>query len=121
MIKLKRIYEEAEDTDGYRVLVDRLWPRGIKKTDAALDSWLKEIAPSTDLRKWYAHDPEKFPDFKEKYLAELAQRPASEAVDELRNIIQKHDIVTLIYSAKTQTKNQAVVLKEYLDSELMKK
>lgn len=116
MIKLKRIYEEAEPTDGFRVLVDRIWPRGIKKTEAQLDEWLKEIAPTTALRKWFNHESGKYPMFREKYLAELKTSPAKEAVTILQDDIQKYPTVTLLYGAKNQTENQAIVLKEYLES-----
>lgn len=115
MIKIKRIYEGYdEEKDGFRVLVDRVWPRGISKEKAHLDEWLKEIAPTKDLRKWFNHEDEKYPEFKKKYLAELQEKPASDAVAEILEIIKNHEVVTLLYGAKNETHNQAVVLQEYL-------
>lgn len=111
LIKIKRAYEPAEKKDGFRVLVDRLWPRGIKKTGANINVWMKEIAPSATLRKWFSHDPEKWPDFKKKYEKELAQSPV---VEELVSEIKKHRTVTLVYAAKDQQHNQAVVLQQFL-------
>lgn len=110
-MKIKRIYETAEDSDGYRVLVDRLWPRGVKKENAAIDEWLKEIAPSTDLRKWFNHDPDLFASFKEKYKAELSEQ--TDSLKHLKAIAKKQEL-TLLYSAKDEQHNQAVVLLEVL-------
>ncbi len=110
-VKLKRAYEPAEAGDGTRILVDRLWPRGVSKDAAAIDLWLKEIAPSTALRKWFGHDPDKWPRFRERYFAELdANR---EAVDTLREVMRRGP-VTLVYGAKDREHNDAVVLEEYL-------
>lgn len=115
MIKIKRIYEGYdEEKDGFRVLVDRVWPRGISKEKAHLDEWLKEIAPTKDLRKWFNHEDDKYPEFKTKYLAELKEEPASLAVKEILAIIKDQPVVTLLYGAKNETHNQAVVLQEYL-------
>ena len=111
-ILLKRAYEEKEKADGFRILVDRLWPRGIKKEDMHVDIWLKEIAPSTALRKWFNHDAAKWEAFKTKYKAELQQ---SEALGELKQLIKKHKTITLVYSAKDEIHNQAAALKELLD------
>ena len=111
-IKIKRVYEPAEKSDGYRVLVDRIWPRGESKEKADLDEWLKEIAPSTELRKWFGHDPDKMAEFTKKYRAELVDN--SEQVDKLRKIVADHDVVTLVYAAKDEKDNQAVVLRDYL-------
>jgi uncharacterized protein YeaO (DUF488 family) len=111
-IQLKRAYEQGSETDGYRVLVDRLWPRGVSKQDAKIDLWLKEIAPSTDLRKWFDHDPAKWEEFRKRYAQELDTRP--EIVKQLVDLVEKQR-VTLIYSAKNEEFNQAVALKEYLD------
>jgi uncharacterized protein YeaO (DUF488 family) len=110
-IKLKRIYDDANPADGYRILVDRLWPRGVSKDSAKLDEWLKDVGPSDELRKWFNHDPEKFPEFAKKYQKELAENPAFE---QLQQIAQNHKTVTLVYSAKDAEHNQAVVLKSYL-------
>lgn len=114
MIKVKRVYEAAAPTDGYRVLVDRIWPRGVKKEVAAIDSWLKEVAPSTELRKWFGHDPERFDAFCQRYLAELKKKPANDAFSALQQIVKDHKTVTLVYGAKDETHNQAVVLAEEL-------
>lgn len=110
-IQIKRIYEAASEADGKRILVDRLWSRGVSKANAHLDLWLKEIAPSTELRQWFhAATPDHWPEFKEKYLQELQTNPA---VETLRNIVLQ-DKVTLIYSAKDPLHNHALVLQEYL-------
>ncbi|MGN6215055.1 DUF488 domain-containing protein [Parafilimonas sp.] len=111
-IQLKRAYEEKEKADGFRILVDRLWPRGIKKEDMHVDIWLKDIAPSTALRKWFNHDAAKWEVFKTKYKAELLQ---SEALDALKHLTNQHKTVTLVYSAKDEIHNQAAALKELID------
>ncbi len=111
-IKIKRVYEPSEKSDGFRILVDRLWPRGIKKEDADFDVWLKEIAPSVELRKWFNHEPEKWEAFHKKYSTELKHLPA---LEELLEHVKKHKTVTLIYGAKDELHNQAVVLKEFLE------
>jgi uncharacterized protein YeaO (DUF488 family) len=111
-IKIKRAYESIASSDGFRILVDRLWPRGIKKEDAHVDVWLKDIAPSTDLRKWFNHEPEKWEAFRKKYLAELQDSPATA---ELIEQVKKHKTITLVYSAKDEQHNQAVVVKEFLE------
>jgi len=111
MIKIKRIYDAPTPDDGTRILVDRLWPRGLSKEKAKVDLWLKEIAPSNELRKWYAHDPKKWAEFRKKYFRELDVRK------ELANqIIQKtrEGDVTLLYSSKEEKINNAVALKEYI-------
>jgi uncharacterized protein YeaO (DUF488 family) len=110
-IKLKRVYEEPEKSDGTRILVDRLWPRGLTKEKAHLDLWLKEVAPSTELRKWFAHDPAKWPEFKTRYLAELKHN--KEQVEILQQAIAKGP-TTLLYGAKDQQRNEAVVLQHLL-------
>lgn len=111
-LKIKRVYERLENADGFRVLVDRLWPRGLKKEEAHIDVWMKEIAPSDALRKWFNHDTEKWEEFNKKYKRELEQSPVFE---ELSEIVKKHKTVTLLYAAKDEQHNQAVVLKEYLE------
>ncbi|WP_349899802.1 DUF488 domain-containing protein [Parafrigoribacterium soli] len=110
-VKIKRVYEKSAAKDGYRVLVDRVWPRGIAKAAAAVDEWLKEVGPSTELRTWFGHEPSRFEGFAEKYRAELDANPAA---DQLRAIVSEHPTVTLVYSAKDEEHNQAVVLAEYL-------
>jgi uncharacterized protein YeaO (DUF488 family) len=112
-INIKRAYEPTAKSDGCRILVDRLWPRGIKKEESHFDLWMKEIAPSNELRKWFNHETEKWEEFKKKYLAELKDAPA---LDELLKLIKKHKTVTLVYSAKDEQHNQAIVLKEFLET-----
>ena len=109
--KIKRVYEDAESADGLRVLVDRLWPRGVKKDK--IDIWLKDVAPSAELRNWFHHEPRKFADFDRKYRAELKKNPA---VAELRKLSRQYKTVTLLYGARDTENNQAVVLKKYLAS-----
>ena len=111
-LTVKRIYEPAKDSDGQRILVDRLWPRGVSKDRAHLDLWLKEVAPSNDLRKWFGHDPAKWEQFTRKYDAELDANP--EAVQELKDAIASHPKTTLLYGAKDEEHNQAVALATYL-------
>lgn len=113
-IVLKRVYVDASDDDGFRILVDRLWPRGIKKENARLDLWLKEIGPSTELRKWFNHEDEKWREFKKKYLLELEAN--SEVVEVLKKALTEHPKVTLLYGARNEKHNQAVFLKEWLNS-----
>src|SRR5699024_5242326 len=115
-VKLKRIYEEASKNDGARILVDRVWPRGISKEKANLDEWLKEIGPSTELRKWFNHDPEKYNEFKEKYKKEIEEGKQKEELDNMKEISKKESShVTLLYAAKDKKHNQAQVLKELID------
>ena len=109
--QIKRIYESAQPSDGTRILVDRLWPRGIKKTDAHLDHWMKEVAPTTALRLWFAHDPAKFQEFKTRYQAELSTNPG---IGELRKL-GKEQPVTLLYAAHDPKINHAVVLRSFLE------
>ena len=110
--KIERIYESTASDDSYRVLVDRLWPRGISKERAALDEWNKEIAPTDELRKWFNHDPEKFPEFSRRYMKELDNNPAAA---EAKNNWNKQSAVTLLYGAKDAEHNQAIVLKKWLE------
>lgn len=112
MVKLKRVYREPEGEDGFRILIDRLWPRGLSKERARIDLWLKDIAPGNDLRKWFQHDPAKWPEFLKRYRAELELN--RQAVDELESIIGKEKQVTLLYSAKDEEHNNAVALKQIL-------
>lgn len=113
MIKIKRVYEPAGTQDGYRILVDRLWPRGLSKQDANVDLWLKEIAPSSPLRKWFGHDAKKWVSFQKKYIAELESN--TDLVEQLRTLRKDKRTITLVYGAKDETHNQAVVLKEFLE------
>lgn len=112
MIKLKRVYGSKDSTDGYRVLVDRLWPRGVSKDEAHIDLWLKEIAPSNALRQWFNHDPKKWPEFKERYQAELKANQAN--FDQLQSLVKKEKTLTLLFGAKDLEHNNAVVLLELL-------
>ncbi|KAF1290500.1 DUF488 domain-containing protein [Candidatus Enterococcus leclercqii] len=116
MIQLKRVYEAPSETDGYRVLVDRVWPRGEKKVEAKLNEWLRDIGPSKELRQWFNHEDEKYPEFKKKYEEELKSGPQAEAFEKLKAIVKDHKTVTLLYGAKNEVHNQAVVLKELLES-----
>lgn len=110
-VQVKRIYEPPQKSDGYRVLVDRVWPRGLSKDAAQIDLWMKDIAPSTALRKWFNHDPARWVGFQEKYRAEL--RELADKLDELRARAKKEP-VTLLYGAKDTEHNQAVVLRDVL-------
>jgi len=112
-IKIKRVYDAPSRTDGLRVLIDRLWPRGLKKEDAAIDTWAKELAPSTELRKWFAHEDEKFAEFTRRYQLEL-----DSATDEIDKLIASAEgkTITLVYGAKNTKSNNAVVLQAWLQS-----
>jgi uncharacterized protein YeaO (DUF488 family) len=111
-IKIKRVYEQPDEDDGMRILVDRLWPRGLTKEKANVDLWLKEIAPSTELRKWFRHDPNKWRGFRGRYETEL--RHKEDLVEFLRQKVKKEKI-TLIYGARDQKRNEALVLKQFLE------
>lgn len=110
-LELKRIYEPYEKSDGFRILVDRLWPRGIKKENAHVDLWLKDVAPSNELRKWFNHDPKKWITFLTRYQSELK---TSAALNELLILCKKHEKITLLYAAKDEEHNQAVALRNML-------
>lgn len=117
-IKCERIYTKPADLTGFRVLVDRLWPRGISKVNAQLDTWEKVIGPSTDLRKWFNHDPEKFAAFQTKYRAELQANPAlPDFLKVIATQVAKQDVI-LLFGAKDETHNQAIVLKDFLKTQL---
>lgn len=111
IVKIKRVYEAPDKSDGKRILVDRLWPRGLTKERASVDLWLKDIAPTTALRKWFNHDPEKWEEFKKRYFEELKSN--GEQVSLLKNEIKK-GTVSLIYGAKDEVHNEALVLKNML-------
>ncbi|SMD18360.1 DUF488 domain-containing protein [Pedobacter nyackensis] len=115
MIKIKRIYEPTSKEDGFRILIDRLWPRGMTKENAAIQLWLKEVAPSTSLRKWFDHQPQKWEVFKKKYLEELA---SNIAVKEIITAQESHPVVTLLYAAHDEQYNHALVLDGFLRREL---
>lgn len=111
-ILLKRAYEAASGGDGPRILVERLWPRGVSKARAAIDHWVKDLAPSTELRKWFDHDPEKWPEFRRRYFEEL--EGAGSAVDDLRGLIEGKT-VTFVFASREERFNNAVALKEFLE------
>lgn len=112
-IRIKRVYEAAERADGRRILVDRLWPRGVSKERAAIDFWAKDIAPTNELRRWYGHAPEKWPEFKRRYAAELEAN--SEGLAQLRRAMGR-GTVTLLFGSTEMRLNNAVALKEYLEA-----
>ncbi len=117
MLKTKRVYESVETSDGARFLVDRLWPRGIKKEKLKMEAWLKDVAPSPNLRKWFAHDPAKWQEFQQRYRAELESNP-----DAWKPILEaaKQGDVTLLYSARDTEHNNALLLKEFLEEHMKK-
>ena len=117
MIKVKRVYDKADITDGDRILVDRLWPRGIRRSTPNIDVWIKDVAPSDELRKWFAHDPAKWKAFKEKYKKELS---SNKALDKLIEYINSKDTVTFLYSTKDTEHNNAQVLLEVVNERLRK-
>lgn len=114
-IRVKRIYDPIESADGQRILVERLWPRGLRKADAGLDEWLREIAPSPALRRWFAHDPDRWPAFRERYRTELAERPELLAALQRR---AEQGPITLLFAARDRERNSAAVLKEALEQGL---
>ena len=113
MIQIKRIYEEPSENDGFRILVDRLWPRGINKHLATIDLWLKEVAPSPDLRRLFNHKKDRFNEFSLKYVSELSKNPAVTVLDD---ILSQRPKITLLYAAKDTTINHAAVLKGFLEN-----
>ena len=112
MIKIKRAYEKPSKDDGYRILVDRLWPRGVTKNKARIDLWLKEVSPSNELRKWFSHDLEKWNEFKKRYRIELKKK--KELLQKIKEVEKESKIVTLVYAAKDDVHNNAVFLLEVL-------
>jgi uncharacterized protein YeaO (DUF488 family) len=118
-LKLKRVYEKAEKNDGFRVLVDRLWPRGVSKKKAKIDFWLKDVAPSNELRRWFGHDPAKWNEFQKRYKKELKAK--KDAVRALKNIIKKEKAVTLLFSASDERRNNAAALAKILKLRLSSK
>ncbi len=111
-VQVKRAYEKPAKSDGFRVLIDRLWPRGVRKEDLKLDQWLKELGPSTELRKWFGHDPEKWEEFRKRYFRELDSHP--EEIRQLRAKMRQGPL-TLVFGSKEQRFNDATALKEYLE------
>ena len=116
-VDIKRVYEQAADEDGVRILIDRLWPRGVSKERAALSGWLKDVAPSPDLRRWWHHDPDRFQDFARRYRTELDDNPA---LEDLLSIVREHDRTTLVYAAKDPAVNHALILRDYIRQALEK-
>lgn len=118
MIQVKRIYDKIDERDGFRILVDRLWPRGLSRNMAKVELWLKDIAPSNELRKWFAHDPEKWAEFRRRYYEELKDKK-----EEVLVISEKAQggTVTLLYGAKDEKHNNAVALKEYIERQIITK
>ncbi|MDE1845088.1 MAG: DUF488 domain-containing protein [Thaumarchaeota archaeon] len=108
MIKIKRAYEKPTEDDGYRILVDRLWPRGVAKNKAKIDLWLKQVSPSDELRKWFSHDSEKWDEFKKRYHLELKSEKTS--LQKIKQIEKENKIITLVYAAKDNKHNNAIVL-----------
>lgn len=117
ILHIKRIYEPKNEADGFRILVDRLWPRGLKRDEACVDEWLKGVAPSTDLRKWFNHDPEKWEEFRQDYTFEL--RHGMSSVHDLVDRIKKHKTVTLLYASSEGEFNHVIVLEKFINN-LMK-
>ena len=113
MLKLKRIYEPPQRSDGCRILVDRVWPRGVSKERAAIALWLKEIGPSATLRKWFGHEPARWPEFQKRYGRELCDQP--ELTEQIKQLEKEHGVVTLVFSARDEERNQAVVLRDSLE------
>jgi uncharacterized protein YeaO (DUF488 family) len=114
-VAVKRVYESVSRSDGARILVDRLWPRGLRKTEVAMQEWLRDLAPSDDLRKWYHAQPEQWSIFRKRYLKELARPEAEHDLQKLYSLAHKRKRLTLLYSSKNQKHNNAVVLKDLLD------
>jgi uncharacterized protein YeaO (DUF488 family) len=112
-VKVKRIYAPQTATDGCRVLVDRLWPRGLAKEKAAIDHWLKDLAPSNELRRWYGHDPDKWDEFRRRYRAELDANPS--VLEPLLQLMETEDTITLLFSSREEKRNNAVALAEILN------
>ncbi len=112
MIMIKRVYEPADPGDGFRVLVDRLWPRGLSKDSAKIDMWLKDIAPSDRLRKWFAHDPKKWPEFKRRFRSEIEK--SKESVLTLKKLEKEKKKITLVFGARDEEHNNAVVIRDFL-------
>ncbi|AEI13852.1 protein of unknown function DUF488 [Flexistipes sinusarabici DSM 4947] len=114
-VQIKRVYDTVSQSDGVRILVDGIWPRGIKKEDLSLDFWFKDAAPSISLRKWFSHDKDKWEEFKKLYFAELKTK--AEILDKLTDIAKNNNKLTLLYSARNRRYNQAAALKEFLENE----
>jgi uncharacterized protein YeaO (DUF488 family) len=112
-VRLKRAYDPPARGDGFRILVDRMWPRGIRKEELDIDAWAKDLAPSTALRKWFGHDPERWPEFRKRYERELRESDAKDKIKELIQAAKDKRVITLLYGAKDTEHNQAVVLQKF--------
>ena len=119
MIKIKRVYDKPSPEDGFRILIDGLWPRGLSKDKARIDLWLKDVGVSASLRKWFSHDPRKWPEFKRRFFAELASK--TDALALLMDKVRTEGTVTLLFGSKEERFNNAVALKDFLESKLEKK
>ena len=119
-IRIERIYDNPKGDNSFRILVDRLWPRGLSKDKARIDLWQKDIAPSNTLRKWFGHDEKKWDEFKRKYFKELDKKSNSEVVDRIIKLAKEHSSITLLYGTKEERFNNAVALKEYLQAKTKK-
>ena len=117
MLKVKRVYEKPSAADGERFLVDRLWPRGLKKQDAHLQAWLRDLAPSAELRRWFSHDPQRWQEFRHRYVEELEDPEKTSQIEDLLQRVRQ-GTATLVFAAKDEEKNNAVVLKHYLEQRL---
>ena len=117
MLKVKRVYEKPSGADGERFLVDRLWPRGLKKQDAHLQAWLRDLAPSAELRRWFSHDPQRWQEFRHRYVEELEDPEKTSQIEDLLQRVRQ-GTATLVFAAKDEEKNNAVVLKHYLEQRL---
>ncbi len=113
MIRTKRIYDAPDGEDGFRILVERLWPRGVRKERAAVDLWMRDAGASPALRKWFGHDPAKWEEFEDKYFHELSEKP--DVIDQLAVLAREHPLITFLFAAKDKEHNNAVALKKYLD------
>jgi uncharacterized protein YeaO (DUF488 family) len=120
IIRIKRIYDDPKEDNSFRILVDRLWPRGLSKEKTRINLWQKDIAPSNTLRKWFGHDEKKWEEFKRKYFKELDKKSNSETVDEIIKMAKEHSSITLLYGAKEERFNNAAALKEYLEQKTKK-
>ena len=114
-ILLKRAYDKPDKSDGFRILVDRLWPRGIKKEDLHLDLWAKDLAPSTELRQWFAHDPSRWAEFRQRYRLELTRSHASRSVDQILDAAGNSKTITLLYGARDTEHNEAIILRSLFE------
>jgi uncharacterized protein YeaO (DUF488 family) len=114
-IALKRVYEEPSGSDGFRILVDRLWPRGLTKAAARVDLWLRDLAPSNELRKWFHANPEHWKEFRQKYLAELHAPAAEKALQQVYDVLERERAITLLFASKQTDQNNATVLKEFVE------